>query len=747
MPRSGSIVPFNDFTRGLITEAIELNQPAKSTVAEDNCVLLNKGVRRRRRGVEFENEYVLNQLPYNQQEFQSKATSSFTWKAAGGNGNINFAVVQFGNTLYFHEINSNTLSATQKPFTVNLDDYAAPTFSDTSDEQCVMDSGKGALFVVSPKIDPFYIEYDVDTDTIEVSSINIQKRDFDDVEDGVEVDEETLTLSPEQHYNLLNRGWHPTPNGDDPLQDYKNDTTRYPAKNFQWFTYRKDSGGSRPVDGAEAKRRVSVNESAPQGHYIVDAFNIDRSTVSGIAGIASEVTQSRPTTVAFFAGRAWYAGVQGNGNNSNIFYSQILTSLDKAGKCYQSADPVGEEDPALVATDGGVISINDIGVVYALVPLQSFLIVIASNGVWSITGPDGNFKADDFSISKVGDEGAVSGTSVVRGATIPIWWGETGIFTVGQDADSVTPAVQLQNLTEQTIQTFYDDIPKEAKRKATAAYDAINRRVVWFYKVDSNPALNDYHNTKALWLDLKLGGAFYPWTIEELSTDTPYIVSALPTPTLARSLFEEEVVDNTGETVTDNALDDVTANVPSIIPIASTLKFLTVATDGQNNTFYTFSEFTSKTFTDWANAEQDEPGTNFNSYAVTWWELNDNITNWTQAPYIYVYSEQTESGYIQLEDGSYGLVDESGLFLTPYWDFAGSPTSRKVGRTIQVYKLKKHLVVDPFNLSVDAEQSIVMTRSKIRGRGRALQLRFDSEEGKDFAIYGWAVVFQGNTGV
>ena len=40
----------------------------------------------------------------------------------------------------------------------------------------------------------------------------------------------------------------------------------------------------------------------------------------------------------------------------------------------------------------------------------------------------------------------------------------------------------------------------------------------------------------------------------------------------------------------------------------------------------------------------------------------------------------------------------------------------------------------------------IITKNKIRGRGRVLKLRFESEQGKDFQLYGYEVINAANSG-
>jgi len=61
---------------------------------------------------------------------------------------------------------------------------------------------------------------------------------------------------------------------------------------------------------------------------------------SGITGLTVVTTgTARPTTCAFFSGRVFYGGIQSQGYNARIYFSQILSNISQAGKCYQSNDP------------------------------------------------------------------------------------------------------------------------------------------------------------------------------------------------------------------------------------------------------------------------------------------------------------------------------------------------------------------------------------------------------------------------
>src|SRR5690606_21646018 len=130
------------------------------------------------------------------------------------------------------------------------------------------------------------------------------------------------------------------------ITDYHTQFTKYPANNKQWWVARDATTGD--FDAELLGKFFSGTARAPRGHFIVDAFYIDRTAVSGVPNLDVEVVTSRPPTVSFFSGRVWYAC------DSTVYFSQVLDDKAKAGFCYQEADPTSEDISDLIASDGGV---------------------------------------------------------------------------------------------------------------------------------------------------------------------------------------------------------------------------------------------------------------------------------------------------------------------------------------------------------------------------------------------------------
>jgi hypothetical protein len=97
--------------------------------------------------------------------------------------------------------------------------------------------------------------------------------------------------------------------------------------------------------------------------------------------------------VAWYEGRAFYAGFSNEEFADSIFFSQIVDDPKKYGKCYQEADPTDENFNAIVSTDGGEIVLPGLGSVIDMVALRNALLVFSKDGVWEISGGRGAFTA------------------------------------------------------------------------------------------------------------------------------------------------------------------------------------------------------------------------------------------------------------------------------------------------------------------------------------------------------------------
>jgi hypothetical protein len=493
------------------------------------------------------------------------------------------------------------------------------------------------------------------------------------------------------------------------------------------------------------------NTVAPRGHFIIDAFSRDRAVVTttyayvGTGTITAELDKNRPTTNEFYAGRVWYAGCEtdwvstrGPSNNSNIYFSQILTDVKKAGRCYQDGDPTAETANELLSNDGGIIRIPEVGVIKRLLATQQYLLVFADNGVWTISGAlDSGFTADDFQVRKVSDIGVLSPNSVVLADGKTFYWSDGGVYVVLPD--QISGNLNVQNVTETTIQTFFNNIPYENKKYAWGNYDPFTKKVAWAYSTDADfDGTNERFKYNAvLELDLVLQ-AFSPITVSSLASETPYITGFIQTPDSSRTYYDLDISDSTGVLVVDAAAAQVTVERVSTTQGTSNSKFLTMVPEAGSASYrYTFSLFNNPTFTDWVT--KDGTGVDFKSYLETGIDLFGDMVRDKQAHRIWMYFTRTETGYTANGADQMDFANPSGAFVSTRWDFSGSGSSGKWSPKKQMYRLKKAYMPENSGDSFDYGYDVVVAEDSLRGQGKGLSLYIESETGKDMQLLGWAI--------
>mgnify|MGYP003552468791 CR=1 FL=1 len=724
MPRGATTVVENNFTKGLITELTAMNFPENAVTDADNVVFSELGAVTRRKGFDFEGDYEIHStvsLPFPEGTF-----SEFKWATFQDDENVNFVVQQIGTVLWFFEAGSS-ISGEKKSFTVDLTTFKVPGVvnSDLASKACQFASGKGYLFVVHPLCEPFSIQYDSDTDTITTSEIDIKVRDFERLEDNLEIDERPSILSANHNYNLLNQGWYFDAMYLDPagfavlenvLEGWDISRDDYPSNADIWWLYKNSLDIANFVKGRILNGGVFYvspetvtlgNTPAPNGHYIYNAFDIDRTTETSIPSLPrTQANQARPSAVAFYAGRVFFAGVGADKYSDKIYFSQLIESDDQIGKCFQVNDPTSETTFDLVDTDGGVISIPSLSKVVTLKVINDSLIVIGTNGTFAIRGTDNSsFKATDYSVEYLSSVGGISASSVLEVDNNLMWWNNDAIYGLFRDQSGLNFSVQ--NLSKQTIQSIVDGIPTVNKRRIKGAYNRREQIVHWLY----NDVDDSYFFNRILAFNV-VSQAFYTFTIT--TADNPKIVGILAVSGDRRFSSTEDVVDSSSVVVTDTLLNDVEVEVFSYIPDSEIFKYTTSGQIAMVGPSFaqglTYSNLDSESLRDWVEWSGD--GTEVPAEFTTGYRIRGEFLRKFQSTPIVVVL---------------GWVDGAQVYISGLWDYGlRETTSQALYNLIEFSEFK-------------------LKRVKLRGKGRSLQLKFVSEGDAPFIIYGWSSYDTGGT--
>jgi hypothetical protein len=544
MPRSIGVTVENNFSKGLITEATGLNFAENACLETYDCIFDKTGEVYRRPGIEFEDSHQIFAT-----SFTNAAITEFVWRGVAQTGEITFFVIQVGNIVSFFRADiEGNLSGQEQSFGVLLDSYKAPGAPDVSTLNCSFAAGNGLLFISHPYCNPIMVEYDEDTQDITETQINLKIRDMFGLPNinnsGVipPVDQRITQeeLSPSIGYNQYNQGWDTftTVSINNKGFTYNAHTLGffqahlgvYPSESEVWWSYKAPLIPDVTEDGnivtgvpqealsaLELKGQKYGNSPAAKGHFILDAMLLDRAAVSGVYTGQLPVVSAgynRPSQIAFFAGRVFYAGVAATEFNTKVYFSQILDGKQNVEKCYQRLDPTSEDASDILPTDGGIIVIPEVAKIVRMQVVGGSILIFATNGVWAISGSEGiGFTAVDYNVTRLSSIPAIGPLSFVDVDGTPIWWNLDGIYTIKQAVAGSTPSVE--SLTDSTIKTFYQEIPAISKKHAKGAFNTFTRVIQWLYRSTEEEGISDRYSYDRI-LNLDVGSAaFYPWRLPD----------------------------------------------------------------------------------------------------------------------------------------------------------------------------------------------------------------------------------------
>jgi hypothetical protein len=733
MTAQASVSDAFTFVGGLNTEGGYFITPENSYKDGVNVIPNRDGSVERRNGIDYESIFQLYAASISADQKNLWAFSTGTWTTVAGNGNLDFFVVQLGNTLHFYNAASGTISATKKTFTVDLEDYRATNNTEIAGTGvCSYAPTYGQLVVTSQNTFPIIIEYKPDTDTIVVKKVDIRIRDFkgkpliDNSGNPIPITDEKTQAEWEALginindviYNLNNQGWKTAQ-----IDAYKSaNGGKFPANTKSWI-YGKDPNDD--FSASVLNKQDFGNSPAPKGSFVIDPFT---------------PTTYRPSACAFFAGRAWYAGIPSSELLGTVFFSQVLDDVAKVGNCFQTNDPTSEVISDLFDNDGGTVEIPEAGEILSLQPLGRGIMVFATNGVWFISGIDQGFTAANYSVDRVTSVGCIGAKSIVAVEDSIIYWSTSGIYAI-QASNSIE--YTATNVSDQNIKTFYQDIPILGKLFAEGSYNGSDKTIYWMYSnTDSlSTSVGRFNKNAILALDLQLQS----WYWFELDDTVGVIPVSIETTKETNSVGETyNVLAGTDKVLVGT--DDVIATVPTVTGTRKIYKVLCLHPVTNNNYSVTFADFinprdSSTKFRDWYSF--NTAGNEKNAYFITGYNMGGVGPARAQTgQYLTVFLKRTETAF----DVNANPINESGCLLQTRWDFTDNAFPGKWQDPVQVYRQIRPFFVlgaGPF----DDGYPLVISKNKLRGRGKAVQFKFESQAGKDMKIVGWTGTFIGNTNV
>lgn len=242
---------------------------------------------------------------------------------------------------------------------------------------------------------------------------------------------------------------------------------------------------------------------------------------------------------------------------------------------------------------------------------------------------------------------------------------------------------------------------------------------------------------RELILDLTLG-AFYVYDISfNDDGSTPYVRDYLQIPPYYKTSTNinlyagnNQVVDGSGNPITVSVTTNRTRTTDERF---ENFKFITTY-----STSFTASEYSSYNFYDWETV--DGVGLSYDSFLITGYNIAGTFSTYKQSIYLQVFCKRTEE-YYSVVGATVSYYPQSSCKVQAQWDWSDSAYQGKWGEIFQAYRIFKPIETAPANGDAfDYGDTVITTKNKLRGRGRALSLYMYSEAGKDMKLLGWNVL-------
>ena len=770
MARKNQLAEFNTFVGGLVTEASPLTFPPNASLNESNFELLRNGSRKRRLGMDLEDDWQAVTLT-SYAGTVDPDINTYKWSNAGGDPNKTILVVQFANRLRFFDMSVSPLSS-GLIYSTTITGRAgkAGNYSFSSvDGYLVAATGEDRVRV-----------YQIDSSNNITSSLkNLRIRDLFGIDDDYQ-SVSTITLRPSiltsyHMYNLRNQGWAIPRKGfydeeiRDPITifnieaDYQDLYGDFPsnADNIAYSIYADVNDSDDRITRRFHPKDMLANPvgttSAPKGFFIIDAINRGASRTSAYADMLDSYPEltynlsiSLPTdatidadgdltgasVVETFSGRVFYAGFSSRLSSGDdlsplmgnyVLFSKLVNNLDDLGKCYQEGDPTSLDNSDLVDTDGGFLKISECQGITKMSNLNNKLVVFANNGVWYITGgSDYGFTATDYKVVKITDRGCRNPRSIVTVGDAIMYWAEDGIYQI---APNQYGDLTASNISAKNINSLYTEISSTDKNYADGTYDSFERKVRWLY---GNRALNT-GDVRELILDIDLG-AFYVHTIASTTGNIPKVVSSFVTPSYRTSSYSDTIT-YLGETITYSG-EDITYERPITGVGVREVMYLTL-TDITGVQSCSFSLYKDPTFFDWYSF--NNVGVDAEAFMYTGYMSGDTFQLNKQVPYITFHLERTETGFDTIA-GELVPTNQSSCKVRALWDWSDDVNSGRWGQEFQAYRYLRHWIPATAGSEYNYGQSVITTKNKLRGRGKVLSLYIHTDPGKDCRLLGWSMM-------
>ncbi len=302
--------------------------------------------------------------------------------------------------------------------------------------------------------------------------------------------------------------------------------------------------------------------------------------------------------------------------------------------------------------------------------------------------------------------------------------------------------------------------------KAKGLYDSETDKILWAYNPDPTTTAIDLHFTKILFFNLPQT-AFYEYTIADSSRTEGSPIIAAPVRKEGLGVADEvfDIVLGSDDVVL--GADDVVLTLPTgVSETTSATKFLTLIPPDTGSTTYriTFSEFTNRSFTDWASSVSsqeldldyvnqsftltgvdNEAGADFTSEVVTGWRIEGEAARDKQIKFLVTHFERTEENWV--DDGAGGVEFDfpSSAKIRMQFEFTSDSSEGRWTDQFEAYRFPRTVTNPGTTGSVNLFYDVISTKNRIRGVGRGFSVQIQSDSFKDLRMLGYDALVTGRS--
>lgn len=425
-------------------------------------------------------------------------------------------------------------------------------------------------------------------------------------------------------------------------------------------------------------------------------------------------TLDHPHIGEFFAGRLWQTGDEHN----RVYYSQQVEAGTQSGEdrgvvnetlCYAAADPTDGFDNALVATDGGYINLSDSGTHYGLVTLGASLVLLTNRGIWLISpGQQGFFLADDFRVQKISDYEVLGYRAYVMVGTILQVATDHGLMGITADG-------QIQNLTDGKWREEYDRIIVEDQREPVAMYDPVTRVARWMFPQKANASSLTPENTVMMSYH-ELHDAWFRYTVPSLAAITDGLVLPYISDVETYNRFRYLTVTPAG--VINRTDFSVEANL---------------GVEGYDT--WVEEHSAARRFNDFVINPAAPDVDPESAYMLTNHMIMGDGNKFSHINYLTAYNRNVNTDFEDAGDGSQQQTIPGSTQVQARWDWFDNENKHKYSPLHETYRYRRSY----FDYNEDLSEPNLVSKIKVRGRGREFRLYWTTDTQTDSHITGWTL--------